>query len=168
MVEFVRHVDDIVVAHHKVTGMNFIPGGYTMPAAVQEAHAKAESQIVASGATESKTELPSPTDEDEFHNVQDDDDFPPSPTEEDLHPTPTDEDLSPSPIDEDLHPLPTDLDLPPTHPDEDHNLSPHQDVGRPPAQETQAVPAVELPPTRDLEMLKLDIWKSPPTEKLIQ
>ena len=53
MEEFVRHVDDIVAAHHKVSGMNFIPGGYMILAAVWEACAKAESQLIASGATKS-------------------------------------------------------------------------------------------------------------------
>ena len=43
MVEFVHHVDDIVAAHYKVTGMNFILGGYKMLAAVREARAEAES-----------------------------------------------------------------------------------------------------------------------------
>ena len=66
VLEFVCHVDDVVAAHHRVTGMNFIPGGYTMPTSVWEACAEAESQIVASGAVESETELPSPLDEDIF------------------------------------------------------------------------------------------------------
>ena len=43
MVEFVRHTEDIVGAHQRVAGMNFIPGGYKMLAAVRETRAKAES-----------------------------------------------------------------------------------------------------------------------------
>ena len=43
MVEFVRHAEDIVGAHQRVAGMNFILEGYKMPAAVREARAEAES-----------------------------------------------------------------------------------------------------------------------------
>ena len=134
MVEFVCHVDDIVAAHHKVTRMNFIPGDYKMPAVVLEARVEAESQLVASGAGEIKTEPPSPTYDDEFHNAQHDDEFrdtqhdddlPPSPAEEDLPPSPAEQDLLSSSEDEDRPPSPADDDLPPTRPYEVHNLSLH-------------------------------------------
>ena len=44
-----RHVEDILDAHQRVAGMNFTPGGYKMQAAVREACAEAESQLLASG-----------------------------------------------------------------------------------------------------------------------
>ena len=160
MVEFVRHVDNVVAAHHRVMEMNFIPGGYTMPAAVWKARSKAKSQIVASRAAESGTEPPSPADKDKFRDAQDDEDLPPSPEDEDLPPSPTDEDLPPLPVEEDLPPSCAEEDLPPTRLDEDNNLSPHQDAGRPLAQETHVVPTIESPPTRDPKMLKLDIQRS--------
>ena len=83
MVEFVCQVDDIVGAHQRVTAMNFIPMGYKMPTAVQEACAEAENQVLASGAGEIETEPPSPAYNDESHDAQHDDDLPPSPAEED-------------------------------------------------------------------------------------
>ena len=41
VLETVRSEEDVHVAHHRVLGMNFIPGGYTIPASVQEASTKA-------------------------------------------------------------------------------------------------------------------------------
>ena len=148
--EFIRLVDNVVATHHKVSGMNFIPGGYMIAATVWEASAEAESQLVASGAVESETEPPSLADDKIFCDTQDD------------------EDLPPSPVDEDLPPLPADEDLPPSHPNEVHIGSPHQDAGRPPAQETQVELDIELPLARDPQTLKLDIRKPPLSKELIQ
>ena len=139
--EFVCHADDVVAAHHSVSGMNFIPGGYTIPATIREARAEAESQLVANGAVESEIEPPSPANENEFLDTQDDKDLPP---------------------------LPTDVDLPPSRPDEVHIGSPCQDAGRPPAQDIQAELDVESPHARDPQTLKLDIRKPPPSKELIQ
>ena len=61
VVEFVRHAEDILGAHQRVAGMNFIPGGYKMPTVVWEARAEAESQLLVSGEGEIDTEPPSPT-----------------------------------------------------------------------------------------------------------
>ena len=158
MVEFVRHVDDIFGAHQRVTGMNFILRGYKMPAAVQEACIEAESQVLASGASEIETELPSPAYNDEFRDAQHVD-LPPSPVEQDLPPSSEDEDRPPSPVVD---------DVPPTRPDEVYNLSPHQDAGRPLAQETSALLDDESPPTREPQTLKLDIRIPPPSKELIQ
>ena len=63
--EFVRHANNITIAHHRVSGMNFIPDGYTIPATIQDARAKAKSQLVASGAAKNKTEPPSHVDDNE-------------------------------------------------------------------------------------------------------
>ena len=48
MVEIVRSEEDVHAAHHRVSGMNFIPGGYAVPASVQEPRVEAESQLVVS------------------------------------------------------------------------------------------------------------------------
>ena len=61
MVEFVRAREDIVAAHQRVAGMNFIPGGYKMLAGIREARAEAKSQLLASGEGDIETEPPSPT-----------------------------------------------------------------------------------------------------------
>ena len=50
----------MLAAHHRVSGMNFIPDGYAVPAAVQDARAEAESQFFASALAEMDTHLPSP------------------------------------------------------------------------------------------------------------
>ena len=47
-------------------------------AAVQDAHVKAKSQLVASGAAENETKPPSPVDNNEWHDTQDDEDLLPS------------------------------------------------------------------------------------------
>ena len=80
--EFVYHADDSTAAHHRVSGMNFILGGYTKPVAVWKARAKAKSQLVASGEAENETEPPSPTDGNVWCNTKDDEDLPPSPPDE--------------------------------------------------------------------------------------
>ena len=43
MVEIVCSEEDEHAAHHRVLGMNFIPGGYVVPALVREPRAEAES-----------------------------------------------------------------------------------------------------------------------------
>ena len=58
MLEIVRNEEDVHSAHHRVSGMNFIPGGYAVPAAVREARAEAESQLVVSVAAETNTQPP--------------------------------------------------------------------------------------------------------------
>ena len=49
------YANDVLAAHHGVSGMNFIPGGCMILAKVQDAWAKDESQYIASGAVENKT-----------------------------------------------------------------------------------------------------------------
>ena len=65
-------------------------------------------------------------------------------------------------------PSPREDDLLPAHSDSVWNVSPHQDEGRPPVQETPAVRDAESPPATDPQTLKLDIQKPPPSEELIQ
>ena len=127
-----------------------------MPAVVWEARTEAESQVLASGAGEINIEPPSPAYNDDFRDAQHVD-LPPSPTKEDLPPLPAEQDLLSSSEDEDRPPSPVDDDFLRTRPNEVQNLSPHQNAGRPPAQDTPAVQNDESPPARDPQTLKLDI-----------
>ena len=162
-----HHAKDILGAHQRVARMNFIPGGYKMPAAVQEARTEAESQLLASGQGELNTEPPSPAYDDDFRDVEHVK-LPPSPAEEDEPPLLAHED-PPSPSGhEDRPPLGRDDEVHPARPDLVHNVSPHQDEGRPPVQETPAVQGAESPPATNPQTLKMDIRKPPPSKELIQ
>ena len=167
MVEFVRHAEDIVGAHQRIAGMNFIPRGYKMPTAVREARTEAESQLLASGHGELDTEPPSPTYNDEFRDAEHVE-LPPSPTAKDKPPLPSHEDPPSPSAHEDRPPSARDDEVLSARPDLVHNVSPHQDEGRPPVQETPAVRDIESPPTTDPQTLKVDIRKPPPSEELIQ
>ena len=138
MVEFVRHVEDILGAHQRVAGINFIPGGYKMPAAIRKACTKAESQLFASGHGELDTELPSPMYDDEFRDAEQVE-LPPSPAAEDEPPLPSHEDPPSPSAHEDRPPSARDDEVLPARLDSVHNVSPHQDEGRPPVQETPVV-----------------------------
>ena len=168
MVEFVGHVDDIVDAHQRVIGMNFIPGGCKMLTAIREARVEAESQLLVSGAGDIDTKPPAPAYDDDFCDAEHVE-LPPSPAEEDYPLLPTKQDLSSSSEDEDhCPPSRTDDDLLPTCLDEVHDLSPHHDAGRLLAQETPAMRDAESPPAMDPQTLKLDIHIPPPSEEVIQ
>ena len=82
MLEIVRSDEDVHVAHHKVSGMNFIPGGYVVPPSVREQRAEAESQLVVSTALETDTQLPSPALDNDAGDNNDDDDEPSTPRED--------------------------------------------------------------------------------------
>ena len=60
MLEIVHSKEDVHSAHHRVSGMNFIPGSYAVAAAVREACAEAKSQLVVSAPTETDTQPLSP------------------------------------------------------------------------------------------------------------
>ena len=55
VLEIVRSKEDVLAAHHRVSGMNFIPGGYAIPVVVRDAHTEAESQFIASAPAETNT-----------------------------------------------------------------------------------------------------------------
>ena len=116
MVEIVCHAEDIVGAHQRVAGMNFIPGGYKMPAAVREARAEAESQLLASGEGDIETEPPSPTYNVDFRDAEHVK-LPPSPAKEDEPPMPAHEVPPSTPAHEDRPPSPREDDLLPACPD---------------------------------------------------
>ena len=167
MVEFVRAAEDIVGAHQRVAGMNFIPGGYKMPATVWEARAEAKSQLLASGEGDIEMEPTSPTYDVDFRDAENVP-LPPSPAEEEEPSLPEHEDQPLTSAHEDRPLSPREDDLLPARSDYVRNVSPHQDEGRPPMQETSEVQDPKSPPATDPQTLKLDIRKPPPSEELIQ
>ena len=81
VLEIVRSDEDVRATHHRVSGMNFIPGGYAVSPSVREQGAEAESQLVVSTALETDTQPPSLADNDpRDDNV--DDDVPSTPRED--------------------------------------------------------------------------------------
>ena len=76
MLEIVRSKEDVHAAHHRVSGMNFIPGGYVVLPTVREPRVEAESQLVVSTASESDTQPPSPAPDNDPRDDDDDDDEP--------------------------------------------------------------------------------------------
>ena len=82
MLEIVRSDEDVHAAHQRVSGMNFIPGGYVIPPLVQEQRAEAESQLVVSTVSETDTQPPSPALDNDAGDDNDDDDKPSTPHED--------------------------------------------------------------------------------------
>ena len=60
MLEIVRNNEDVHATHHRVSGMNFIPGGYAVPPSVRKQSAEVKSQFVVSTEPEIDTQPPSP------------------------------------------------------------------------------------------------------------
>ena len=82
VLEIVRSDEDVHAAHHKVSGMNFIPGGYAVPPSIREQHAEAERQLVVSTTPETDTQLPSPAPDNDPRDDNVDDDEPSTPRED--------------------------------------------------------------------------------------
>ena len=82
MLEIVRSDEDVHAAHHRVLGMNFIPGGYAVPPSVREQRAEAESQLVVSTAPKTDTQPPSPTPDNDPRDDNVDDAEPSTPPED--------------------------------------------------------------------------------------
>ena len=82
MLEIVRNEEDVHAAHHRVLGMNFIPGGYAVPPSVQEPRAKAKSQLVVSTAPETDTQPSSLAPNNDPRDDNDNDDEPSTPPED--------------------------------------------------------------------------------------
>ena len=74
--------EDVHATHHRVSGMNFIPDGYAVPASVREARVEAESQLVVSTAAETDTQPPSPVPDNDPREDDDDEDEPSTPRED--------------------------------------------------------------------------------------
>ena len=69
-------------AHHRVSGMNFIPGGYAVLASVQEPRVETESQLVVNAPAETDTQRPSPVLNNDPREDDDDEDEPSTPPED--------------------------------------------------------------------------------------
>ena len=82
MLEIVRSNEDVHAAHHRVLGMNFIPGGYAVPPSVREQRDEAESQLVVSTAPETDMYPPSPAPDNDARDDNDDDNEPSTPRED--------------------------------------------------------------------------------------
>ena len=82
MLEIVRSNEDVHAAHQRVSGMNFIPGGYAVSSSVREQRAEAESQLVVSTAPETDTQPPSPAPDNDAGDDNDDNDEPSTPRED--------------------------------------------------------------------------------------
>ena len=87
VLEIVRSEEDVLSAHHRVSGMNFIPGGYTVPNAIREACAEAKSQLIVNASVETDTQPPSLV-ADIDPTVDDNDEDEPSTPREDVIPNP--------------------------------------------------------------------------------
>ena len=62
--------------HQRVLGMNFILGGYVVPATIREPRAEAENQLVLSAPAETDTQSPSPVHDNDPREDDDDEDEP--------------------------------------------------------------------------------------------
>ena len=89
MVEIVRSEEDVDAAHHRVSGMNFIPGGYVVPALVREPRTEAESQLVVSAPAETDMQPPSSVHDNDPREDDDDEDEPSTPPKEFIPTPPT-------------------------------------------------------------------------------
>ena len=74
VLEFVRSQEDVLAAHHRVSGMNFIPGGHVIPPSIRDARGEVKSQIIEGAPVETDTQPPSPNPINETQGEEDDDD----------------------------------------------------------------------------------------------
>ena len=63
-------------AHHRVSGMNFIPSGHVIPASIRDARGEVESQLVEGALAEMDTQPCSPNPINKTQEEEDDDDEP--------------------------------------------------------------------------------------------
>ena len=74
VLEIVRSQEDVLAAHHRVLGMNFIPGGHVIPPSIRDARGEVESQLIEGAPVETDTQPPSPNPTNETQEEEDDDD----------------------------------------------------------------------------------------------
>ena len=72
----------MLAAHHRVLGMNFIPGGHVIPPLIRDARGEVKSQLIEGAPVETDTQPPSPnpmneTQEEEDNDVDDEPSTPP-------------------------------------------------------------------------------------------
>ena len=63
----------MLAAHHRVSGMNFIPGGHVIPLSIRDARGEVESQLIEGAPVETDTQLPSSNPMNETQEEEDDD-----------------------------------------------------------------------------------------------
>ena len=64
----------MLAAHQRVSGMNFIPGGYVILTSIRDARGEVESQLIEGAPAETDTQPPSPNPINETQEEDDDDD----------------------------------------------------------------------------------------------
>ena len=71
----------MLVAHERVSGMNFIPGGQVIPASIRDARGEVESQLIEGAPAETDTQplSPNPINETQEEEDDNDDDEPSTP-----------------------------------------------------------------------------------------
>ena len=72
----------MLAAHHRVSGMNFIPGGHVIPPSIRDVRDEIESQLIEGAPVETDMQPPSPnpmnkTQEEEDDDVNDEPSTPP-------------------------------------------------------------------------------------------
>ena len=88
VLEIICSKEDVLVAHYRVSGMNFIPGGYAVPVAVRDAGAEAKNQLIANAPTDTDTQPSSPNVDIEFGEDEQDEDEPSTLPEDVIHGNP--------------------------------------------------------------------------------
>ena len=79
VLEIVRSQEDVLVAHHRVSGMNFIPGGHVVPASVRDARGEVESQLIEGAPAKMDMQPLSPNPNNKIQEDVDDEDEPSTP-----------------------------------------------------------------------------------------
>ena len=69
----------MLAAHHRVSGMNFIPSGHVIPALVRDARGEVKSQLVEGTPAETDTQPPSLNSINKTQEEEDDEDEPSTP-----------------------------------------------------------------------------------------
>ena len=64
----------MLAAHHRVLGMNFIPGGHVILPSIRDARGEVESQLIEGAPVETNMQPPSPNPINETQEEEDDDD----------------------------------------------------------------------------------------------
>ena len=74
VLEIVCSQEDVLAAHHRVSGMNFIPGGHVITPSIRDAWGEVESQLIEGAPVEKDTQPPSPNPINETQEEEDNDD----------------------------------------------------------------------------------------------
>ena len=69
----------MLAAHHRVLGMNFIPGGHVAATSIRDARGEVESQLIEGAPAKTDTQPPFPNPDNEIQEDKDDKDGPSTP-----------------------------------------------------------------------------------------